>query len=277
MMNVTNPKVHMGMISGGEARELYATNPIILLPMGSHEDQGPHSAMGDYLLAEKIAELAAVKATAAGTRTLVAPVLPFGGADFFGPMIGGIAITPATLEAVITDMVASLHRTGLTRLIVINGHGGNVGPIAEVARRVYRDTKHVIPSLYLWRIAYGLMPGFLGAEAANKVAGHGADPLTSLGLHLMPELVAKDRIPVAMPLKKDPELGLQFTGLGTASFDGAEVGMPHEYDVTYHAGVAKGDPRLSSAETGRILTEKLVDITARFAAHFAARIPAKNG
>ena len=45
---------------------------------------------------------------------------------------------------------------------------------------------------------------------------------------------------------------------------------------TYNEGVAKGDPRLSSAETGRILTEKLVDITARFAAHFAARTPAKT-
>jgi creatinine amidohydrolase len=276
MMNVTKPKVHMGMITGGEARELYAGNPVILLPMGSHEDQGPHAPMGDYLLAEKIAELAAVQATAAGTRTVVAPVLPFGGADFFGPMIGGIAITPPTLTAVITDMVASLHRTGLTRLIVINGHGGNVGPIAEVARALYRDKKLVLPSLYLWRIAYGLMPGLIGADLAAKVAGHGADPLTSLGLHLIPEILRPDLIPAATPLKRDPELELAFTGLGTASFEGAEVGMPHEYDAVYTAGVAKGDPRLSSAETGRVLSAKLVDITSRFNAHFAAKVPAKH-
>jgi len=274
VLDITQPKVHMGMITGGEARELYRQNPVILLPMGSHEDQGPHAPMGDYLLAEKIAELSAVKATASGTRTVVAPVLPFGGADFFGPMIGGIAITPATLTSVITDMVASLHRTGLTRLIVINGHGGNVGPIAEVARALYRDRKIVMPSLYLWRIAYGLMPGLIGADLAAKVAGHGADPLTSLGLHMLPEILRPDLIPDATPLKRDPELGLAFTGLGTASFEGAEVGMPHEYDDVYTAGVAKGDPRLSSAETGRVLAEKLVDITARFIAHFAAKVPA---
>ena len=274
MLDVTQPKVHMGMITGGEARELYRQNPVILLPMGSHEDQGPHAPMGDYLLAEKIAELSAVKATASGTRTVVAPVLPFGGADFFGPMIGGIAITPQTLTSVITDMVASLHRTGLTRLIVINGHGGNVGPIAEVARALYRERKILMPSLYLWRIAYGLMPGLIGADLAAKVAGHGADPLTSLGLHLLPKILRPDLIPDATPLKRDPELGLAFTGLGTASFEGAEVGMPHEYDDVYTAGVAKGDPRLSSAETGRVLAEKLVDITARFIAHFAAKVPA---
>jgi creatinine amidohydrolase len=275
MMKVTDPKVHMGTITGGEAREVLAGNPVILLPMGSHEDQGPHAPMGDYLLAEKIAELAAIRATAAGTRTLVAPVVPFGGADFFGPMIGGISVTPATLTAVINDMVASLHRNGLTRLVVINGHGGNVGPIAEVARAVYRERRLVIPSLYLWRIAYGLLPGIVGPETSAKVSGHGADPLTSLGLHLMPEILRPDMIPAATPLKRDPVLGLPFTGLGTASFDGAEVGMPHEYDEVYTQGVAKGDPRLCRAETGAALAEKLTDICARFAAHFAARTVGK--
>ena len=101
----TDPLVHMGTISGGEAREILAENPIILLPMGSHEDQGPHAPMGDYLLAEKIAELTALRATKAGVRTLVAPVLPFGGADWFGSMIGGIAISQATLTTVMSSMI----------------------------------------------------------------------------------------------------------------------------------------------------------------------------
>lgn len=272
MVTITMPKVHMGAITGGEARELYATNPVILLPMGSHEDQGPHAPMGDYLLAEKVAELAALRATAQGTRTVVAPVLPFGGADFFGPMPGGIAISVATLERVITDVVASLHRNGLTRLIFINGHAGNVGPIAEVSREVYRRTKLVTPSLYLWRIAYGLLPEIVGAQKAKAVSGHGADPLTSIGLHLFPALMRPDLVPVANPLKRDSTLGLPFTGLGTASFEGAEVGMPHEYDETYTLGVAKGDPRLSSAETGAALVERLSDLCARFVKHFAERV-----
>ncbi len=268
MMEVTTPKVHMGQVTAGEARELSATNPIILLPMGSHEDQGPHGPMGDYLLAEKIAERVAIEASAKGTRTLVAPVIPFGGADFFGPMIGGITVRPQTLTAIITDMVASLHRNGLTRLIVINGHAGNVGPIDEVTRSVYRTEQQVIPSLYLWRIAYGLLPGLIGAEKAAQVSGHGADPLTSLGLHLMPEILRPDLVPAAAPLKRDPTLDLPFTTLGFASFDGVEVGMPHEYDEVFNHGVDKGDPNLSSAETGQLLANKLVDVVVRFVAHF---------
>ena len=273
MAGKTDPLVHMGTITGGEAREILAARPVILLPLGSHEDQGPHAPMGDYLLAEKIAELAAIRASQRGTRTLVAPVLPFGGLDWFGPMAGGITITQATLTAVLTDMVASLHRNGLTRVIVINGHGGNVGPIGEVARALYERDRTVLPSLYLWRIGYGLLPKIVGPETAASVSGHGADPLTSLGLHLFPDLMRADRVPQAKPLKTDPLLGLPFTALGTASFEGAEVAMPNAYDEIYNTGVAKGDPRLSSARTGAALAEQLAEITARFIAHFAARVP----
>lgn len=276
MAAAAGPKVHMGTITGGEAREIMPQNPVILLPMGSHEDQGPHAPMGDYRLAEKIAELIALRATEQGTRTLVAPVMPFGGADWFDPMPGGIGVTQGTFTAMLSDMVASLHRNGLTRLVVINGHGGNVGPIAEVARTLYQRDRTVLPSLYLWRIGYALLPSIVGPEVAAKVSGHGADPLTSIGMHLFPELMRADMIPAQQPLKSDPLLGLPFTALGAASFEGFEVAMPHSYDEVYAQGVSKGDPGLSSAETGAALTERLTDICARFVAHFAARVPPKS-
>ena len=274
MATTTTPKVHMGHITGGEAREILPKNPIILLPMGSHEDQGPHAPMGDYLSAEKVAELIALRATERGTRTLVAPVLPYGGADWFGSMIGGITLEQSTLTTVIWDMVKSLRRNGLTRLIVINGHCGNVGPIAEVARGLWRDSKTLMPSLYLWRISYGLLPGIVGAEKSKAVSGHGADPLTSIGLHLFPELMRTDLVPAGKPVKRDPTLDLPFTALGAASFEGAEVAMPNEYDEVYNQGVGKGDPRLSSAETGAALTEQLTEVCARFVKHYAERVRA---
>src|SRR5258708_29130426 len=264
----------MGTITGGEGRELYAKNPIILLPMGSHEDQGPHAPMGDYLLAEKLAELAALRASERGVRTVVAPVLPFGGADWFGAMPGGIALSQSILTEVIAEMVDNLHRHGLTRLIVINGHGGNVGPIAEVARQVYRHDGRIIPSLYLWRIGYALLPKIVGAEKSAKGSGHGADPVTATAMHLFPELMRPDLIPEGKPVKRDKKLDLAFTALGTASFEGAEVCMPNEYDEVYNSGVGKGDPKLCSPETGAALSEQLTEICARFISHFSGKFAA---
>ena len=268
MTEIAPTKVRMGEITGDEARSLYAKNPVILLPMGSHEDQGPHAPMGDYLLAEKMAELIALRATAEGTRTVVAPVLPFGKGDFFGPMIGGIALSAATFRAVLDELFAELLRHKLTKLVVINGHGGNVNVINEATRAVLHSTGLTIPALYLWRIAYAEMPKLLGAEKAKAVSSHGADPLTSLCMHLFPDRIRADLIP---PPRKGgaTALGLPFQGWGSLSFNGAEVTTPHEYDTVSPNGLGTGDPGLCSAESGKLIADRLTEIGAGFCHHYA--------
>ena len=177
-------KVRMAELTGGEARGIYPRNPVILLPMGSHEDQGPHAPMGDYLSADAIADLIARRAVERGVETLIAPALPFGGADYFGSMPGGISLTQPTLRAVLSDMLGCLIRHDLTRLIVINGHGGNVQAIHDATQPFWVQRQILIPSFYLWRVGYGLLPGIVGDEKAKLVSGHGADPLTSVAMHL---------------------------------------------------------------------------------------------
>ena len=262
-------KLRMAELTGGEAREILARRPMILLPMGSHEDQGPHAPMGDYLSADKMAELIAARAKERGTETVVAPVLPFGGADAFGTMPGGIALGQATLRAVLTDVFACLLRHDLTRLIVINGHGGNVQAIHDVTQVIYRERKILIPSFYLWRIAYPLLPGILGADVAKRAAGHGGDPLSSVTMHLFPQLMRPDMVPgpSAPPTVK----GMTVSGFSTARFEGAEIAIPVELDEIAPNGVWNADPRLCSAKTGAALVEQLTEIGAKFVAHMAAQ------
>ena len=59
-------KYRMGEITALEMREILSARPVVLLPLGSFEDQGPHAPMGDYLSAERMAELIAERATDAG-------------------------------------------------------------------------------------------------------------------------------------------------------------------------------------------------------------------
>ncbi len=262
-------KVRMGELTGGEARELYARRPVVLVPLGSHEDQGPHAPMGDYLSAEKMAELIALRARDKGTETVVAPVLPFGGADYFGAMPGGIALSQAALRAVLTDIFACLLRHKLSRIIVINGHGGNVQAVHETAQVVYRETGALIPSFYLWRVGYSLLPGILGAEKAKAAAGHGADPLTSVAMHLFPQLMRPDLTPEPTPLQQ--VMGMPAVSFGVARFEGAEIAVPVEYDAIAPDGVRGGDPRLCSAETGAAMVEGLTEVAARFVVHYAGQ------
>ena len=260
-------KHRLAELTGGEMRQVAARRPVILLPLGSHEDQGPHAPMGDYLSAVRIAELIAERATDAGTETLVAPAVPFGCDDYFGASPGGISLAPATFHAVVHDILHSLVRHGLRRLIVINGHAGNVPVVHEVAAELFRSQQVLVPSLYLWRIGYGLLPGIVGAAQAKASSGHGADPLSSIAMHLFPELMRPDMVPSPIP---QPEvLGLPPASFGTVVFEGVEVHVPLEYAAFTPNAVLGGDPRLSSTETGAALVEQLTAVGARFVAHYA--------
>ena len=70
-------KYRMGEITARELREILPERPVVLLPLGSFEDQGPHAPMGDYLSAERMAELAAQQPGFLGVETAR-------GADGFG-------------------------------------------------------------------------------------------------------------------------------------------------------------------------------------------------
>jgi creatinine amidohydrolase len=261
-------KYRMAELTATEMRDAVPRRPVLLLPLGSHEDQGPHAPMGDYLSADGVAVEIAKAATKAGTETYVAPVLPFGGADFFASMPGGISLTQSTLLAVLDDMLGCLLRHGFKRIVVINGHAGNVQAIHEATQKIWLDKGVMIPSLYLWRVGYGLLPGILGADVAKRASGHGADPLTSVAMHLFPGLIRHDLIPAAAP---PPDFrGIPVSGFGTVSFDGAEIAVPLEVEQIAPNGVFNCDPRLSSAATGAVLVEKLSEIGARLAARVAS-------
>jgi creatinine amidohydrolase len=262
-------KYRMGEITAHEMREILPARPVVLLPLGSFEDQGPHAPMGDYLSAERIAELIAERATTHGTRALVAPVLAYGGADFFGTAPGGIALGQETFRAVLRDMFACLLRHDITRLIVVNGHAGNTQAVLDATREIWRAHRILIPSFYLWKIARGLMPGIISAEKAKQTSGHGADPLTSITTHLFPRWMRPDLTP---PPHGAPDIiDMPVTGFGTASFEGAEIDVPLELSEITPDAVFGANAQLCSAETGAKLVEALTELGARFVCHYAER------
>lgn len=255
----------------GEMKEVLPQKPVILLPMGSFEDQGPHAPTGDYLSADAMAVKIAEAATAKGIPTFVAPPIPFGGDDGFSASPGGITLSQGTLTAVISDMLASLMRSDITRIVVINGHGGNVGPIRDATAEVYRAGGPLIPSFYLWRVGYGLLPAILGADVAKKAAGHGCDPLTSVAMHLLPGLVREDLIPAVIP--KPTAHGVPVAGFSGLKIGGADIDAPLHYHEAAVDGVWGGDPSLCSAATGAALTEKLSGIGAEICAWVVSQQP----
>ncbi len=236
--------------------------------MGSLEDHGPHAPMGDHLFAEEIALRIAARAVALGADTLVAPVPPFGAADFFAPTAGGLALSPATLGAVLAEVLTRLLAHGLDRIVILNGHGGNAPAIEQATRAVKHADGTLIPCLHLWRLLADAWPRFVGPQAAERL-GHGADPVWSVALALRPDLCRPEAIPE--PAEPVAVLGLPVSGFGTVRFGEIEVSVPVEIDAVAPSGVAAGDPRLGDAATGQRAVAWLVEQAAALILHLRAQ------
>lgn len=97
----------------------------IIFPLGSTEQHGPSGLIGiDYLSSESLAAEVSAK-----TSTMLAPVLPFGMAQHHMEFPGTISFSPLTYVKVICEVLESLAIHGFEKILIINGHGGNIAPL----------------------------------------------------------------------------------------------------------------------------------------------------
>lgn len=155
---------------------------LVVLPVGTTEQHGPHLAAGtDALIATAIAERAAVVATRPET-ILLAPTLAYGASDHHLPFGGTLSLGVTTFELVLRDLLASAAAAGARRVFVLNAHGGNAAAceiaVAEASRELGLVAATAMPS--------GLVdPG----DIEGPLAGHAGSFETSLVLALDPTRV----------------------------------------------------------------------------------------
>jgi creatinine amidohydrolase len=243
-----------------ELRERLPENPIILLPFGSHEEQGPHAPMGDYALTERIAELVAERSGA-----LAAPIIPFGYADYFRPIPGGIQLRAETFAMVLDDICANFLNHGIKRLVIFNGHSGNYPVIDQTTRLIKQRTGVVIPCLNIWRLMSPEAYKDIYGDKAGEAFGHGADPLTSVYMHFYPDLMRMDLI---QSTAKKRVWDLPTSALNAVKFRGVDVNIPLDVNEITDSGIVGGNPRVASAEAGAKIVDYIVEFTVAFLKHF---------
>ncbi|AXB79346.1 creatininase family protein [Novosphingobium sp. P6W] len=248
------------------ARLAASKRPVIALPLGSQEEQGPHAPMGDYVAAERIA-LAACEAA----NAICAPVLPFGFAEFFRGFPGGMQLRGNTFRAVLRDMIDSFVDHGIDRVVIVNGHSTNAPLIAEVVHAVRRETGVLVPAIHLWRSLPDAIWAAAHGNNASAARGHGADPVTSVMMHLAPDLVDLSQ---GRPASRKAVFGLPSDPhFASARFGAASIDLPLDATEVADDGIGSGDPALSSARAGELFTEFLVGHVADFLTYFGSCDP----
>jgi creatinine amidohydrolase/Fe(II)-dependent formamide hydrolase-like protein len=173
----------LGELTWPEAQERFGEVDVALLPVGATEQHGPHLPLdsdafdADYL-ARRVAE------TCQDPRPIVLPLIPYGVSYHHEDFSGTISINPETLSQLVYDIGMSVVRHGVTKLLIVNGHGGNSPALHFAAQMINRDA-HIFTCVDTGETSdpdiYAL------AETPNDV--HAGEIETSTTLATRPHLV----------------------------------------------------------------------------------------
>jgi creatinine amidohydrolase len=161
---------------------------VAVLPFGATEPHNLHMPYGtDIYEVDAIAQRACESAYNAGARVTLLPTIPFGVNTNHLKIPGALAcsVTPTTLLGILTDLVDSLERQGIRKLLLLNGHGGN--ELKPLMRELHHRTKVFLCLCDWFRMAADVYPRIF-----EKPGEHADEVETSLGLAYFSELVQLD-------------------------------------------------------------------------------------
>jgi creatinine amidohydrolase len=177
---------------------------IAVLPVAAVEQHGPHLPLGvDAMIME-------------GCIARVAPRLPGDIEVVFLPMQsvgvsiehrdfpGTLWLTFETAGRVLRDIAESVARAGVTKLVLINSHGGNSALVTQTALELRAQFGMLAVTCSWARFGY---PDGLFSEQEQRHGIHGGEIETSLMLAFRPELVdmsrAKNFPPATLDFERD--------------------------------------------------------------------------
>jgi creatinine amidohydrolase len=172
-------------MNAAQVRTKVNEKTIALLVFGACENHGDHMPFGsDFIFPLEVAKKVANKIG----NTIVLPVIPYGVSTHHKGFKMTITLQPDTLVRVIFDLMKSLIDNNIKRIVVLNGHDGNIGPLELAARSVKDAYPEVIVACLesWWTLVGTLRPDLF--DIWNGL-GHGGEAETSAMLAVHPELV----------------------------------------------------------------------------------------
>ena len=161
-----------------------AENPsdTAVLPVGSFEQHGRYLPLAaDALIATAISER-----IAEDYQLFRLPVVPIGCSHEHAGFAGTVSISATTLFAIVNDVASSLAQSGVRRLVVVNGHGGNY-----VLSNVVQEANVGAMPMALFPVAgdWDDARAEAGLETSAHEDMHGGEGETSILLHRFPDVV----------------------------------------------------------------------------------------
>jgi len=182
-------------LTAAEIRALAERNATVLLPVASMEQHGPHLAVGvDTILCEGVCRLAA-EAIQDETPVIVAPTLWCGMAEHHMAYGGTFTFDIPTYRSVLLAFLKSIERHGFKKVLIVNGHGGNISALAAFVQDFAVETGLKICATTYFELAQPAMEPIL--EDQERIR-HACEGETSLMMLFAPALVRHEKLAEAV-------------------------------------------------------------------------------
>lgn len=171
-------------------------NAIVLLPVASTEQHGPHLATGvDTVLCGEVCRLTAHKVVKE-RPIVVAPTVWMGLAEHHMAFGGTFTVSLSTWHALLHDLCESILRAGFEKILIVNGHGGNMSALNALTTELTRDLDSPIATTtyFIPAARAGAIEGILEDQAGLI---HACEAETSMMMAAAPALVDSERLPEA--------------------------------------------------------------------------------
>jgi creatinine amidohydrolase len=233
-----------------ELRALAARDAVVIIPVASTEQHGPHlPTQVDCLLVGEIARRAATQAYGR-IPTLITPTIWSGLAEHHMSLGATLSLDFPTFFALVRGICRSVARHGFRNVLLLNGHGGNIAALTVAVNELAVELEAPIATTTYWLLA---QPAFAKILEKQANVRHACEAETSMVLALKPELVDMSLAAGAVgPTGREvPQV---------AGSDGAHRWISFK-SRTSHGAI--GDPRAASAEKGERLLKAAAEAVAR--------------
>lgn len=156
---------------------------IAVLPIGSFEQHGNFLP----LITDTVVACAIAQTVARTYPVMLLPPITVSCSHEHAAWRGTVSISARTLYQIIADIADSLDRSGVERLVLINGHGGNyvLSNVVQEYTAAHGPKMSLFPQSHDWtkaRVEAGM-------ETDSHEDMHAGELETSLLLHVAPHLV----------------------------------------------------------------------------------------
>ena len=247
-------EVEWWRLKAADINALAARDAVVIVPIGSTEQHGPHlPTQVDSLLVREIA-LRAARQVSSTTPIVVAPTVWTGLAEHHMSLGGTISLDFTTFLALLRCICRSLVRQRFRRILLLNGHGGNIAALTVVVNELAVELDAPIATTSYWPLA---SESFARILERQKTVRHACEAETSMLLAVAPEVV---------------DMTMAAEAVGPTSRELAEVtgtDAAHRWRSfkarTRHGAI--GDPRTASAEKGERLLAAAADAVSKVVAN----------